>query len=82
MGWWQWAAAIVEAILLSVLVLLWYDNLRDRKGWSMARATKVAAWSAISIPIGFVVVLMVPFWLALVLVAIPALAVAAMAMAS
>jgi hypothetical protein len=82
MGWWQWAAAVVEAVLLLVLVLLWYDSLRDRSGWTTSRATRAACYAAIGVPVGFVVVLLVPFWLALVLIAIPALAVAAMAMAS
>jgi hypothetical protein len=82
MGWWQWAAAGVEAVLLLVLVLLWYDSLRERNGWSTRRATRAACLASISVPIGFVIVLLVPFWLALVLVAIPALAVATMAMAS
>jgi hypothetical protein len=82
MGWWQWAAAVVEAVLLLVLVLLWYDSLRDRKGWTIQRATRAGLLASVSIPIGFVLVLLVPFWLALVLIAIPALAVAAMALAS
>lgn len=82
MGWWQWAAAVVEAALLLVLVLLWYDSLRDRKGWTIHRATRAALLASISVPIGFVLVLFVPFWLALVLIAIPAFAVAAMALAS
>lgn len=82
MGAWQWAAAVVEAVLLAVLVLLWYDTLRERNGWSLTRATRAAGFAAISVPVGFLVVLFVPFWLALVLIAIPALAIAAMAMAS
>lgn len=82
MTWWHWVAAAVEAVLLLVLVLLWYDNLRERPGWTMRRATRVAAISAIGVPIGFVVVLLVPLWVGLILVAIPALAVAAMALAS
>jgi hypothetical protein len=34
------------------------------------------------IPLGFVVVLLVPWWLGLVLIAIPALAIVSMALAS
>lgn len=82
MTWWHWAAAAVEAVLLMLLVLLWYDALRDRPGWTVSRATQRAALGAVSVPVGFVVVLLVPLWLALILVAVPALAVAAMALAS
>ncbi len=82
MDWWQWAAATVEAVLLLILVLLWYDTLRERPGWTVRRATRAAAISAVGVPIGFVVVLLVPLWIGLILLAIPALAVAAMALAS
>lgn len=82
MMWWRWAAAAVEAVLLLVLVLLWYDTLRERPGWTIARATRAAALAAIGVPAGFVVVLLVPLWVGLILVAIPALAVVAMALAS
>jgi len=82
MDWWHWVAAAVEAVLLLVLVLLWYDTLRERPGWSVSRATRAAGIGAVSVPVGFVVVLFVPLWLGLILIAVPALAVAAMALAS
>lgn len=82
MTWWHWAAAAVEAVLLLVLVLLRYDTLRERPGWTIPRATRAAALSAIGVPVGFVVVLLVPLWVALILVALPALAIAVMALAS
>lgn len=82
MTWWHWAAAATAAILLLVLVLLWFDSLRERPGWSTARAARAAGIASLIIPVGFVVVLLVPLWLGLILVAVPALAVAAMALAS
>ncbi len=82
MGWWRWVAASVEAVLLLVLVLLWFDTLRERRGWTTAKAGKVAAIATIVIPVGFVLVYFLPLWLGLVLIAVPALAVAAMALAS
>jgi hypothetical protein len=82
MTWWHWVAAAAEAVLLLVFVLLWYDMLRERPGWTLRRATRAAAIAAVSVPIGFVIVLLVPLWVSLILVAIPALAVAAMALAS
>ena len=78
----HWVAAGVEALLLIVLVLLRYDTLRDRVGWTMARATRSAGKLSVVIPIGFVVVLLVPLWLGLILIAIPAVAVGVMALAS
>lgn len=80
MGWWRWVAASVEAVLLLVLVLLWFDTLRERPGAS--RGSRTALAGAVLIPIGFVVVLLVPLWIGLILIAIPALAVATMALAS
>ncbi len=82
MMWWQWVTAAVEAILLLLLVLLWYDTLRERPGWTIARASRAAAFAAIVVPVGFVVVLLLPLWVGLILVAIPALAVVTMALAS
>lgn len=78
---WHWIAASVEAVLLIILVLLWYDSLRERPGWSIARATRRAALAAIIIPIGFVIVLFVPLWIGGILIAIPLLAIGAMALA-
>jgi hypothetical protein len=79
---WHWVAAAVEALLLVVLVLLRYDTLRDRPGRTVAQATRSALKLAVIIPIGFVLVLFVPLWLGLILVAIPAVAVGVMALAS
>lgn len=78
---WHWIAASVEAVLLIILVLLWYDSLRERPGWSIAKATRRAALAAIIIPIGFVIVLLVPLWIGGILIAIPLLAIGAMALA-
>ncbi len=82
MAWWRWVAAGVEALLLLTIVLLWYDSLRERTGWTLRRASRTAAISAIGIPIGFVIVLFVPLWLGLILIAVPALVIGAMALAS
>ncbi len=79
---WHWIAATVEALLLVVLVLLRYDTLRDRRDHTMAQATRSALRLALIIPIGFVAVLLVPLWLGLILIAIPAIAVGAMALAN
>ena len=78
---WHWIVASVAAVALSILVLLWYDTLRERPGWTIGRATRHAALAAIIIPIGFVLVLLVPLWAGGVLIAIPLLAIGAMALA-
>jgi hypothetical protein len=78
---WHWAAAAIVAILLGVLVLLWYDSLRDRPGWTIARATKRAAVGAIVIPVGFVAALLLPLWVGGVLIAVPLVAIGVMALA-
>lgn len=82
MEWWRWVAAGVEAVLLLVLVLLWFDTLRDRSGWTVARAARPPAIGALSIPVGILLVLLLPWWAVLVLIVIPAIAVTAMALAS
>lgn len=82
MEWWRWAAAGVQALLLIVLVLLYFDNLRDKVGWSLRRAARRAALSAVIIPIGVIAVLLVPLWVGLILIAVPAAVVGVMALAS
>lgn len=82
MAWWQWSAAAVEAILLTILTLLWFDTLRERRGWRLAHHKKALVVPACGIPLGFLAVLAAPLWAALVLIAAPALAIVAMAMAS
>lgn len=82
MTWLNWTAAGVEAVLILLLLLLWLDTLRDRTGWTTSMANRKAAPYAVAIPIGFVAVLLSPLWLALVLLAIPILAIVAMSLAS
>lgn len=82
MEWWRWVAAGVEAVLLIVLLLLWFDTLRDRPGWSVRRAARPPAIGAIAIPLGIVAILLLPWWVGLVLIVVPAIAVTAMALAS
>ena len=79
---WTWVVAAAMALLLLVLVLLRYDTYRDRPGWSLGQATRRALLLAPIIPLGVVVVLFVPLWLGIVLLAVPALIVLVMAMAS
>ncbi len=82
MAWWQWATAALEAILLTVLTLLWYDSLRERRGWRLAKHKKLLIAPACAVPAGFLIVLFSPLWLALILLALPAMAIVVMAMAS
>lgn len=78
---WHWAAAILVALLLAVLVLLWYDALRERPGWSLARATKRAAPATLVIPAGFVGALLLPLWVGGILIVVPLVIIGAMALA-
>lgn len=78
---WHWAAAVVTALLLAVLVLLWYDSLRDRPGWTLPRATKRAAPAALIIPVGFVAALLLPLWVGGILIVVPLVIILVMAMA-
>lgn len=80
MAWWHYLNASIEAALLAVLVLLWYDSLRER--WPLKRASMAALRASVAVPIGFIVVLVLPLWAALILIAIPALAIIVMALAS
>jgi hypothetical protein len=82
MAWWQWATATLEALLLAILTLLWFDSLRERRGWRLAEHRRLLIVPACVIPVGFLTVLISPLWLALVLIGAPVLAIAVMAMAS
>lgn len=82
MEWWRWAGASVEALLILVLLALRMDTLRDRAGWDGYRAFRVMAPWALLAPAGFVAVLLLPWWMGLILIVIPALAILAMEMAS
>jgi len=66
----------------AVLVLLRYDTLRDRPNRTAAQAGRSALVLALIIPVGFVAVLLVPLWVGLILIAVPAIAVGVMALAS
>lgn len=79
---WHVLAAAVEALILLVLVLLRYDSLRDRRGTTMAQATRSAVKWAVIVPVGVVAVLLTPLWVGLILIAVPAIAVGVMALAS
>jgi hypothetical protein len=78
---WHWAAAGVAALLLGILVLLWYDSLRDRPGWTLAMATRRALLATPVIPVGFVAALLSPLWVGGVLIVGPLLAILVMALA-
>ena len=79
---WHALAAAVEALILLVLVLLRYDTLRERRDRSTAQATRSALRWAIIVPVGVVAVLLVPLWIDLILIALPAIVVGVMALAS
>jgi hypothetical protein len=79
---WHWTAAAITTVLLIILVLLWYDTLRDRPGWSIARATSHAGVSALVIPTGFLAALFLPLWVGGVFIAVPLIIIGAMALAS
>ena len=78
---WHWIVASVAAVALAIPVLLWYDTLRERPGWSLARATKRAALAAIVIPVGFLAAAVLPLWVGGVLIVVPLLVVGVMALA-
>lgn len=79
---WTWVVAAAMAVLLLILVLLRYDTYRDRPGWSLGDATRRALLLALLVPFGVVVVLLVPLWLGAALLAVPAIVVLVMALAS
>ena len=79
---WHWAAAVIAAVLLLVLVLLWYDRLRDRPGWSTAQATRRALPSLVVVPVGFALALSLPLWVGGVLIVLPLLILGVMALAN
>lgn len=78
---WHWGAATLAAVLLLVPVLLWYDSLRDRPGWTLGRATGRAMIAASVVPVGFLAALFLPLWVGGILIVLPLVAVLVMAMA-
>ena len=79
---WHALAAAVEASLLIVLVLLRYDTLRDRRGTTLAQATSSRREVAVIVPVGLVRCCWCRCGSGLILVAVPAIAVGVMALAS
>ncbi|GAA1995871.1 hypothetical protein JL107_07470 [Nakamurella flavida] len=82
MDWWHWVAAGVAALMVLVLVLLRMDTARERRGSALPGAWRAHAVGVLAVPVVFAVVLFSPLWLALVIIAVPALAIAVMALAS
>ncbi|MBM9467388.1 hypothetical protein [Nakamurella leprariae] len=82
MEWWRWVAAGAETLLITVFVLLRFDSLREQgRGTGRAALLHGLVW-ALLVPAGFLAVLLSPAWLVLVLIAVPALAIAVLALAS
>lgn len=79
---WTWLVAAAMAVLLLILVLLRYDTYRERPDWSLGQATRRALLLSPVIPLGVVVVLLVPLWIGVALLAIPAVIILVMALAS
>jgi hypothetical protein len=78
---WHWIVASIAAVALTILVLLWYDTLRERPGWNLARATKRAALAAIVIPVGFLAAAVLPLWVGGIVIVVPLIVVGVMALA-
>ncbi|AZI57145.1 hypothetical protein EH165_02165 [Nakamurella antarctica] len=74
-------AAATAALLVLVLLLLRLDTLRDRVGWTPMRALRALAPYSAAVPVIVIAVLLTPWWMVLILIAGPALAIAAMALA-
>jgi len=79
---WHWLGAAVQGLLLGVLVLLRFDTLREKAGWALHKATRSAAKVAVIIPVGVIAVLLVPLWLGLIFIALTAVTVGVMSLAS
>ena len=78
---WHWAGAAIAGVLLFILVLLWYDTLRERPGLSTAQATKRALPAFVVVPVGFALALLLPLWVAGVLIVVPLVVLVVMALA-
>ena len=80
MVWWRWLDASIATGLVVLLLALRLDTLRERLATTEA-LRRLAPWVVV-VPVVFLVVLVVPWWLGLILIAIPAVALLAMAAAS
>ena len=79
---WHWVAASGVALLLLVLVLLWYDTLRERPQLTTGQATVRALPSLIVVPAGFLLTLFLPLLVGGVLIAVLLIVLLAMALAN
>ena len=70
------------ALLLLVLVLLWYDHLRERPELSTGQATVRALPSLLVVPVGFALALLSPLWVGGVLIVVPLIVLIVMALAT
>lgn len=82
MEWWRWLATAAWVVLLVLLLLLWFDSLRSRPGWTIRRAVAPVALAALGIPAGALLAVVLPVWAVIALVAVPAVVLAVLASAS
>lgn len=70
--WWRWVEATAAAALVAALLLLRFDTLKERMPDRVA-ARRLAPLVLV-IPAAFAVALLAPWWMGLIVIAIPAIA--------
>lgn len=82
MEWWRWAAVATLVVIGVIGVLLILDSMRERTRWHPRQAVPVLAGSALVVPLLCSAAVIGPWWLVVLVVTVPALALLALAMAS
>lgn len=77
--WWRWVEGGAAAVLVLALLALRFDTLKDRPGWTAPRALRRLLPFVLFVPAVFLVATLGPWWLGLLAIAIPGLAVLVMA---
>ena len=72
MEWWRWASAAGAAVLVLLLLALRFDTLKDRRGGTAGTAARRLAPWLLLIPALAVAAFVGPWWLAAIVVAVPA----------
>jgi hypothetical protein len=81
MEWWRWISGSVAAVLVLALLALRFDTLKDLPGSSAPKALKKLAPFSLFVPTLFLLALLSPWWIGLIVIAVPGLTLLAMAAA-
>ena len=82
MEWWRWVLGGTAALLVLAILALRFDTLKEAPGTTPPMALRTLAPYSVLVPAAFFLALLAPWWIGVIVIAIPGLALLAMAAAS